>query len=78
MTVLTGDWQIIKSVEGGEILAVDDGDRIRVSFPEDISEDVVRGALSDFNIEVGDSVVFEPGEAEGETVALFSKPLQIS
>jgi hypothetical protein len=74
MTVLTGEWQIIKSVEGGEILAADDAGRIRVSFPEDISEGAVRDALFDKGIEVGDSVVFEAGEAEGETVAFFSKP----
>lgn len=73
MAVLTGDWQIVKSVEGGEILAMDDGDRIRVSFPEDISEDAVRDALADKDIEVGGSVVFEAGESEGETVAFFSK-----
>jgi hypothetical protein len=42
-----------------------DGDRIRVSFPEDIPEDAVRDALSDKNIEAG--------ESEGETVAFFSK-----
>jgi hypothetical protein len=70
---VTTEWAVIKSVEGGEILAIDDGGRIRVSFPEDISEDTVRDALSDKGIEVG-SVVFEAGESEGETVAFFEKP----
>lgn len=71
---LTFEWTVIKSVEGGEILAMDDGDRIRVSFPEDISENAVRGALTDKGIEVGSGVVFEAGESDGETVAFFSKP----
>lgn len=73
MIELTGDWQTIGSIEGGEILAMDDDDRIRVSFPEDIPEDLVRDTLASKNIKVGDYVVFEAGEAEGETVAFFSK-----
>ena len=73
MITLTSDWAIIKSVEGGEILAREMNDRICVSFPEDISEDAVREALSDKGIEVGCSVVFESGESEGETVAFFSR-----
>lgn len=72
--MIIAEWTIIKSVEGGEILAIDDGERIRVSFPEGISEDAVRDVLADKGIEVGDSVVFEAGESEGETVAFFSKP----
>jgi hypothetical protein len=69
--ILNSDWTVIKSLEnGGEILAMDDGN-IRVSFPDDISEDIVRDALRHKNIEVSDNVVFESGEAEGETVAFF-------
>ena len=70
--MLTSNWTIIKSIEGGEILACEDGDKVKVSFPEDVSETIVREALADKDIAVGD-VVFEAGKSEGETVAFFSK-----
>jgi len=69
---MNSDWTIIKSVEGGEIQAKDDGDRVRVSYPDDVPEAIIREALADKDIAVGD-VVFEAGESEGETAAFFSK-----
>lgn len=72
MITLTGDWTTIKTVEGDDISVADDGYRIRVSFHESVSEAAVRKALLDEGIEVGD-VGFEAGEADGETVAFFSK-----
>lgn len=70
MTVLTGDWQILTSVEGGEILARIYGDRIRVSFPDTIED--IFAVLEDKEIPCEGPVVFEAGGSEGETVALFS------
>jgi hypothetical protein len=72
MIVLNGSWQVIESTEYGDILAVDDGDKIRVSFHEDISEDDVRKVLTEKGIKVG-YAAFEDGEGEGETVAFFAK-----
>jgi hypothetical protein len=75
MIVLTGDWQLIKNVAGGQVVATENADRILVSFPEDMSEDDLRGILADAGIEVGDSPAgFEPSEMEGESVAIFSRP----
>jgi len=74
MTILTSDWTIVESVEGGEILAREGGERIWVSFPADMSEAEIISALADKGIEVGNGVVFEPGESENETVAFFEKP----
>lgn len=73
MITLTGNWQSIEFTGYGDILARNDGSRILVSFPEDLSEQDVRDALLRQGINIGD-VVFESGEEEGETVAFFSKP----
>lgn len=71
MTTLTSTWQTIGSVESGKILAMTDGDRVRVSFPEDVDADLIVEMLSDKGIQIENSPVFEAGESEGETVAFF-------
>jgi hypothetical protein len=75
MIVLTGDWQLIKNVAGGQVLVTEKADRILVSFPEDMSEDDLCDVLADAGIEVVGPAGFEYGEAEGESVAIFSKPI---
>lgn len=76
-TNLSGDWTIVVSVEGGEVLAKDNGNNIQVSYPEAINIKKIKGLLEEKDIQVGERVVFEAGESEGETVAFFSYPASL-
>jgi len=71
---LNQDWTIIASVEGGEILAMDTGTVIRVSYPEHIDIEGIKDLLTVLDIELGDEVTLEPGPSKGETIAVFSYP----
>lgn len=74
---LSGDWIIVASVEGGEVLAKDNGNNIQVSYPEAINIEQIKGLLEEKDIQVGERVIFEAGESEGETVAFFSYPASL-
>jgi len=76
-TNLSGDWTIVASVEGGEVLAKDNGNNIQVSYPEDIDIERIKELLEEKDIQVGERVVFEAGESKGETVAFFSYPASL-
>ena len=70
---LTHKWATVASVEGGEILAKLDNDRVFISFPSDLPTSELQKILVDKEIQFDEwDVQYHAGESENETVAIWN------
>jgi len=77
MQLLTSDWTVIDSVDGGEILAKNIDNVIYVSYPTCLPFNVMAIIVAGLaDIDVGDDLTLSPGPSEGEMIATFTYPEQ--
>lgn len=71
--LLTNDWTIVASVEGGEILAKAEESRGVASFPSSVSSSELEEILKDKEIDFDEwTAQYHAGESEGETIATWA------